>query len=137
MSTEARRYKGREEGEGGRDGHGWFALAGVDVEAAVGPSTLKIGVKLDGGGSRDLSRTVEIHEAHYRTGTLTVAPKFVEPDLEEMKRIEADGKIKAKIFTASAQEPLWRGDFRRPVTAAATDSFGVICRPASRIAQKT
>ena len=31
---------------------------------------------------RDLSRTVEIHAAHYRTGALTVAPKFVEPGPE-------------------------------------------------------
>jgi murein DD-endopeptidase MepM/ murein hydrolase activator NlpD len=107
-----------------RDGHGWFALAGVDVEAAAGPSTLRIGVKLESGEARDLSRAVAIHEAHYRTGSLTVAPKFVEPDAEEMKQIEADSKIKAKVFAASAHEPLWRGDFRKPVTATATDSFG-------------
>jgi len=107
-----------------RDGRGWFALAGVDVEAAAGPSTLKIGVKGPDGETRDLSRAVEIHEAHYRTGRLTVAPKFVEPGPEELKRIKADVELKAKVFAASALEPLWRGDFRMPVTAAATDSFG-------------
>ena len=52
----------------GRDRHGWFALAGVDVEATVGPSNLRIEVKLEGRGVQDLSRTVEIHRAHYRTG---------------------------------------------------------------------
>ena len=41
----------------GRDGHGWFALAGVDVEGAVGPSTLRIEVRPAGGAMRDLSRT--------------------------------------------------------------------------------
>jgi murein DD-endopeptidase MepM/ murein hydrolase activator NlpD len=108
----------------GRDGHGWFALAGVDVEGAIGPSKLRIEVKLEGGGVRDLSRTVEIHAAHYRTGSLTVAPKFVEPGPEELKRIEAEVDLKAKVFATSAHEPLWGGDFRSPVTAAATDSFG-------------
>ena len=108
----------------GRDGHGWFALAGVDVEAAVGPSKLRIHVKREGGGDEDLSRTVVIHAAHYRTGSLTVAPKFVEPSAEELERIKAEADLKAKVFAATAHEPLWRGNFRRPVTAAATDSFG-------------
>ena len=107
-----------------RSGHGWYALAGVDVEAAVGPSDLQIHVRPEAGNVRDLSRVVEIHAAHYRTGSLTVAPKFVEPGPEELKRIEAEVQLKAKVFASSAHEPLWEGDFRAPVTAAPTDSFG-------------
>jgi murein DD-endopeptidase MepM/ murein hydrolase activator NlpD len=108
----------------GRDGSTWFALAGVDVEGAVDPSTLQISVRLAKGGVRDLSRTVEIHAAHYRTSSLTVAPQFVTPGPEEMKQIEADKLVKEKIFGASASEPLWAGDFQAPVTAEPTDSFG-------------
>lgn len=107
----------------GRNGHDWFALAGVDVEAATGPSELRVVVHSDQ-GSIDLSRPVEIHAAHYRTSTLTVAPGFVEPDAEALKQIEADSKLKAKIFSASANQPLWSGDFLAPVTAQPTDSFG-------------
>jgi murein DD-endopeptidase MepM/ murein hydrolase activator NlpD len=73
---------------------------------------------------RNLDQAVEIHEAHYRTGTLSVAPKFVEPAPEAMKEIEAEVALKARAFSASAPEPLWSGNFRAPVTAAATDSFG-------------
>ena len=102
----------------------WYALAGVDVEGAVGPSTLRITTQAANGGALDLSRTVEIHPAHYRTGTLAVAPKFVEPAQEDLARIKAEVDLKAKVFAASATEPLWSGDFRAPVTAAATDSFG-------------
>ena len=108
----------------GRDGSTWFALAGVDVEGAVDPSTLQISVRLAKGGVRDLSRTIEIHAAHYRTSSLTVAPQFVTPGPEEMKQIEADKLVKEKIFGASASEPLWAGDFQAPVTAEPTDSFG-------------
>ena len=107
-----------------RNGQGWFALAGVDVEEAVGPSDLQIHVRPEAGSVHDLSRTVEVHAAHYRTGSLTVAPKFVQPGPEELKRIKAEVQLKAKIFAASAGEPLWIGDFRAPVTAAPTDSFG-------------
>ena len=108
----------------GAGGQEWFALAGVDVEGAAGPSTLRISVRLSGGGVRNLSRTVEIHPAHYRTGSLTVAPKFVEPGPEALEQIRAESQLKAKVFAASAQEPLWGASFRAPVTASPTDSFG-------------
>ncbi|MGD0731669.1 MAG: M23 family metallopeptidase [Terracidiphilus sp.] len=106
----------------GRGGQGWFALAGVDVEAPTGPSTLQIVVR--GGVERDLSRNVEIHPAHYRTGTLTVEPEFVEPSPEALKQIEAESQLKAKVFAVSASDPLWHGSFHAPVTARPTDSFG-------------
>jgi murein DD-endopeptidase MepM/ murein hydrolase activator NlpD len=100
-----------------------FALVGVDVEQAIGPSTLNISRTL-GVSVVKFSRTVEIHPAHYRTGSLTVPPKFVEPGPEEQKQIAADTELKSKIFASSAPEPLWRGNFRAPVRAAPTDSFG-------------
>jgi len=85
---------------------------------------LRINARQVEGSVRDLSLTVEIHAAHYQTGSLTVAPKFVEPGQEELKRIEAESELKAKVFAASADEPLWASSFHAPVTAAATDSFG-------------
>jgi murein DD-endopeptidase MepM/ murein hydrolase activator NlpD len=105
-------------------GEKWVALAGVDVEGAVGPSTLRIIAQLDNGAARDLSETIEIHPAHYRTGALTVPPKFVEPGPEEQKEIADDAAIKAKVFASSADEPLWRASFRAPVLSPPTDSFG-------------
>jgi murein DD-endopeptidase MepM/ murein hydrolase activator NlpD len=108
----------------GRDGKTWFALAGVDVEGAVGASTLHIAAHQPGGGERDLSLAVEIHAAHYRTGKLSVAPQFVEPGPEARARIKEEVALKEKVFAASATEPLWTGSFRAPVLAAPTDSFG-------------
>jgi len=105
-------------------GERWVALAGVDVEQAAGPSTLRISAQLDNGGPLDLSQTIEIHPAHYRTGKLTVQPKFVEPGPDEQKIIAADADVKAKVFASSASEPLWHGNFRAPVLAQPTDSFG-------------
>lgn len=106
-----------------RDGHSWFALAGVDVEAPPGPSSLEIHVHV-GDGVRDLVQSIEIRPAHYRTSALTVPPKFVEPSPEELKQIEAEVQLKQKVFATSAAEPLWRGSFHAPVRAAPTDSFG-------------
>lgn len=106
-----------------RETHSWIALAGVDVEASTGPSTLHITAHTSD-GNVDLTRNIDIHPAHYRTGTLTVAPKFVQPPPEAQKEIEEESQLKAKVFATSATEPLWRGSFRAPVPAQATDSFG-------------
>jgi murein DD-endopeptidase MepM/ murein hydrolase activator NlpD len=108
----------------GRDKQAWYALAGVDVKAQTGPSTLKISARMASGAPLDLSRGVEILPAHYRISTLTVAPKFVEPGPDELTQIKAEVELKRKVFAASAAEPLWSGDFRAPVHAAPTDSFG-------------
>lgn len=114
-----------------KSGSGWYALAGVDVEAPVGPSTLAIKELLNGAtfnsSSRDLSLAVEIHPGHYRTGALNVAPQFVQPPPEALEEIKAEVVLKDKIFSASATAPLWTGDFHAPVNthgAPPTDSFG-------------
>jgi hypothetical protein len=111
-------------GRSGPAGQSWFALAGVDVEAATGPSELKISVRLEQGGVRELDSTIEILPAHYRTSSLTVAPQFIEPGPEELKRIEVEKQLKERIFALSAPQPLWTGSFLPPVMAPATDSFG-------------
>lgn len=101
----------------------WLALAGVDLEAPIGASTLHLTAQTPD-GPRDLSQTIDIHEAHYRTGTLRVAPRFVEPPPAALQEIEAERQLKDKVFAASAPEPLWHGDFHAPVAAPPTDSFG-------------
>jgi hypothetical protein len=102
----------------------WLALAGVDVEQAEGPSTLLIHIHLVDYTTRALTQSIAIHPAHYRTGILTVPPKFVTPGPDELKQIEADRVLKEKIFSATAAEPLWSGSFHAPVHAPPTDSFG-------------
>jgi hypothetical protein len=114
----------------GHDHNSWFALAGVDVEAPAGSSRLTItGYDALGKDSpdrvnRDFSITVPIHPAHYRTSSITVEPRFVEPGPEALKEIDADRKAKEAAFAAGADKPLWSGSFLAPVKAAATDSFG-------------
>jgi hypothetical protein len=107
----------------GADHGTWFALAGVDVEAPIGSSSLHIRTHV-GGKDVFLDRGIDIHAAHYRTSSLTVSPKFVQPPPEALKEIEEESQLKAKVFAASASGPLWRGNFHAPVASAATDSFG-------------
>jgi murein DD-endopeptidase MepM/ murein hydrolase activator NlpD len=108
----------------GKDWKYWYALAGVDVEAPVGPSTLTIDIR-SGEKANHWDLPVEIHPAQYRTEAITVAPNFVQPDAEQLKVIEADSKIKARVFSSSAPQALWHGRFHAPVSSASTDSFGM------------
>jgi Peptidase family M23 len=101
----------------------WYALAGVDVEAPSGPSTLKISIRFHN-NLHELISTITIHPAHYRTTSITVAPKFVEPGPEALQQIDADRKAKEKAFAETADRALWSGSFIAPVKAQPTDSFG-------------
>ena len=104
-------------------GPAWYALAGVDVESPLGPSELKIAVRVND-TVRQINSTITIHQAHYRTSSIAVEPKFVEPGPEELKIIETARQAKEKAFAATADRPLWSGSFVAPVPAKATDSFG-------------
>ncbi len=110
-------------GKGAPGASAWFALAGVDVETPAGPSTLTVTIRLHDTHS-EISRTIAIHQAHYRTTSITVEPKFVEPGPEEQAIIEADHKAKEKAYAATADKPLWSASFLAPVPAQSTDSFG-------------
>lgn len=107
----------------GRSGKAWYALAGVDVETATGPAAIHLSIRLHH-TAQQIDTTITIHPAHYRTTTITVPPKFVEPGPEEKKIIDAATEAKKAAFATSADRPLWSGSFRAPVPAAATDSFG-------------
>jgi murein DD-endopeptidase MepM/ murein hydrolase activator NlpD len=102
---------------------GWYAIAGVDVETPAGPSVVKITIHRHD-SLRESSTAISIHPAHYRTTSITVAPKFVEPGPDEQKEIAAEVDLKKKIFASTASEPLWTGNFAAPVPAQPTDSFG-------------
>lgn len=107
----------------GRDGVSWYALAGADVEAVPGSSALALTVR-EHNQTRESSNQVIIHPAHYRTGSLTVQPKFVEPGPEEKELIDAASKAKEIAFAETADKPLWSGSFLPPVKSPPTDSFG-------------
>jgi murein DD-endopeptidase MepM/ murein hydrolase activator NlpD len=102
----------------------WYALAGVDVEIVPGEYPLSVEATTGDGKTLHASSQILIEAARYRTGTLTVAPNFVEPDAATQKEIAGDKEIKDRIFARSADAPEWSGDFVRPVNEPSTDSFG-------------
>ncbi len=102
----------------------WYALAGVDVEATPGSYPLTIDATAADGKPLQATIQIAVGAAKYRTGTITVAPNFVEPDAAAQKEIAAAKEIKDRIFAHSADAPEWSGDFAKPVNEPSTDSFG-------------
>ena len=102
----------------------WYALTGIDVETTPGTYPLTVDATTLEGKPLHANIQIAVGAAKYRTGTLTVAPNFVEPDAATQKEIAADKELKDRIFAHSAESPEWSGNFAKPVQAPATDSFG-------------
>ena len=106
------------------EGNIWYVLAGIDVEQAPGTYPLELTATTTDGHQLHATRQVDVLPAHYKTTTLHVEEKFVQPDAATLQRIAADKLVKDAAFAHQISQPLWRGSFRSPVPFAATDSFG-------------
>jgi murein DD-endopeptidase MepM/ murein hydrolase activator NlpD len=102
----------------------WFALAGIDVEQAPGTYSLDLAATVSSGSPLRARREVAVQPGSYKTTTLHVEEKYVQPDAATLQRIAADKAVKDAAFAHLIPQPLWRGDFRTPVGFSATDSFG-------------
>ena len=102
----------------------WYALAGIDVEQAPGTYPLELTVTAADGRQLHASQEIAVLPAQYKTTTLHVQEKYVQPDAATLQRIAADKVVKDAAFAHQISQPLWSGAFRSPVPFAATDSFG-------------
>ena len=107
-----------------REKDSWYALAGIDVEQAPGTYALELTATATDGHQLHNKQDVTVLPAHYKTTTLHVEEKFVQPDPATLQRIAADKAVKEAAFAHLTREPLWSGSFRSPVPFSATDSFG-------------
>jgi len=106
------------------DPHVWYGLAGVDVEAKPGNYTLALEATLANGKLIHEESTVLVQRAAYKTETLTVPDRFVQPDAETLRRIEADRKIKDAAFSHETTQPEWSGKFVAPIDSTVSEGFG-------------
>src|SRR5271157_3326436 len=105
--------------------HGWYGLAGVDVEAAPGSYKLELEATMSDGQVVSLVREIQVRPSTYKTVRLSVPERFVQPDGESLKKIEADKKLKKKAFAHETPGPEWSGTFRAPINSTVSEAFGV------------
>jgi murein DD-endopeptidase MepM/ murein hydrolase activator NlpD len=65
-----------------------------------------------------------VTQAPFKTETLRVPSRYVEPDKETLRRIAADKEIKNAAFAHQDPQSEWSGKFRAPVDSTASEGFG-------------
>lgn len=108
------------QGTGGR----WYSLAGVAYETKPGSYNLAIEAILGDGRVLRQVRAVTVRAAKYKTSRLTVPEKYVTPDPETLKRIEAEKEIKSQAFAHFISAPVWSGNFVAPVSTEVSEAYG-------------
>ena len=104
--------------------HVWYGLAGVDVEANPGQYDLTLEATLADGSIVRSVHSIRVSPSRYRTVRLRVPDKFVQPDPESLRRIEADREIKKQAFAHQAPAPEWSGNFVAPLNSTVSAAFG-------------
>lgn len=102
-----------------RAGAGWRAVAGLPVEAAIGP----LGVA-GRAGTEALEGRVQVVDPAFRSRQLTVPPKFVKPPASVRRRIEADQRAFNAAFAQPFAPPLFRAAFDWPLVAETSGRYG-------------
>ncbi len=105
--------------------HLWYGLAGIDVEAAPGSYKLELEATMPDGQVMSAVREIQVRPSAYKTVRLKVPDRFVQPDAESLKKIEADKELKKKAFAHETPEPEWSGSFHAPINTTVSEAFGV------------
>jgi murein DD-endopeptidase MepM/ murein hydrolase activator NlpD len=100
----------------------WQAVVGIDLATTPG----RYGISIHMGPlERDrFTHRVTIAPKSFRTRTLKVDPSFVNPPAAAEARIVADAERLRRLWTSSADSPLWSGPFIPPVADPANSAFG-------------
>jgi murein DD-endopeptidase MepM/ murein hydrolase activator NlpD len=102
----------------------WYALAGADFATEAGSYPLKIIAVLPNGKRLTAEKLANIETKDFKAGAVEVPEKYVDPDATEQKQIARDGAMKRRAYEHLTPQPLWSGDFIKPVNGPATESFG-------------
>ena len=102
----------------------WYGLAGVDVEAKPGKYSLELEATLPDGKLIHEQRTVLVERCQVQNRKLRVPQRYVKPDPETLRRIEADKEIKKTAFAHEIAEPSGRASFDPPIDTTVSEGFG-------------
>ena len=105
-------------------GSAWYSLAGVALETKPGTYDLALEAIMRDGRVLQQVQPVTVSAARYKTSRLTVPQKYVTPDPETLKRIDAEKEIKNTAFAHFISIPEWSGNFVAPVSSEISETFG-------------
>jgi len=101
----------------------WVAIAGADVDQKPGSFELHVSATIRGHRVH-LAKAIDVKQADFGTGEVNVAQDYVNPTPEEQRQIARDELLKKHALARLTPQPLWNGNFIKPVDAEPTPSFG-------------
>jgi hypothetical protein len=108
-----------------KEGASLHALLGIDLEKKPGEHEWKIAWPGADGATVSCSLMVTVHTGKFPTEHLKVENQYVQPDPEQQKRAEEDGKKMRAIYDTVTPERLWDGKFQWPLKDVTTGgNFG-------------
>lgn len=102
----------------------YTALAGIDLDKDPKRYTLSLSLKDNNSGIIKEDFEIQVVSADFRTQQLTLPKEKVDLDEETLKRVNLEKKELDKIWDISTADPLWNGNFVRPVEGVIDDNFG-------------
>lgn len=103
----------------------WYALAGIDLETAPGTYDLAVSAVVPGHGLSRGVKKITIAPGDFKIGSVNVPDNFVNPDDASKRQIAADAVLKNRVYAHVITTPQWSGDFKKPIDAPSTPSFGM------------
>lgn len=101
------------------------ALLGVDLETPPGQKEWKLSWTGADGNAAVCSVPITVRAGKFAIERLQVEKQFVQPDPEQLKRVEEDQKKMKAIYDTITPEALWKGRFRVPLKNVSTGgNFG-------------
>ena len=101
------------------------ALLGVDLETAPGQKEWKLSWTGPDGNPMACSVPITVRAGKFATERLQVEKQYVQPDPEQLKRVEEEQKEMQAIYDTITPEALWKGKFLVPLKSVTTGgNFG-------------
>src|ERR1043165_6197638 len=102
----------------------WNAIAGVALSVKPGVYTLSLSAVTLSGKDTSFQRRVTVRAGKYRSTALTVEGKYTAPSPEQQEIIARDRQTKQETFSKVSPDLEWAGDFKAPLDAPFSDTFG-------------
>jgi murein DD-endopeptidase MepM/ murein hydrolase activator NlpD len=107
------------------DGRSARGLLGLAADLAAGEYEVAVRAEAASGGAAiEGSATLTVAKAVFRSQTLRVDPRFVQPPKDELPRIEKERAHLAELSHHVDREHPWSAPFAAPLDSAVTESYG-------------
>jgi murein DD-endopeptidase MepM/ murein hydrolase activator NlpD len=103
----------------------WVGLAGVSQETKPGAYPVHLRAETASGETITCQQGIKVLRQRYPKVMLKVPGRYTAPPPEDLRQIEQDKEVKARLFQTVTAGRGWKGDFLPPVKAAISDVFGV------------